>query len=169
MQGVGSVFGTANINITGGVIDGSIYGGSEGDKTYYGQKNKYGQTITHIAEMNGDVNVNISGTAEKWPTIGGNIYGGGKGVASVGGEEYLNIATTGAAGNTSEVTITFDMPEGHPFEGSIYGGGEMGAVDGNTNVIILNGEINGSVFGGGKGEEGHPDKAKVTGNTNVQI
>lgn len=169
MQGVGSIFGTSTINITGGTIMGSVYGGSKGSEKYYGMINVYGQTITHIAEMNGDVNLNISGTAEKWPTIGGNIYGGGKGVASVGGNEYTNIATTGNEDYPSNITITFDMPEGHPFEGNIYGGGEMGTVNGNTNVIILNGEINGSVFGGGKGEEGHPDKAKVTGSTNVQI
>lgn len=169
VQGVGSVFGTSNVNISGGFIGGSVYGGSQGDTKYYGLKNKYGQTITHIAEMNGDVNLNISGTEEKWPTIGGNIYGGGKGVASVGGNEYTNIATTGSEDYPSNITITFDMPKGHPFEGNIYGGGEMGTVNGNTNVIILNGEINGSVFGGGKGEEGHPDKAKVTGSTNVHI
>ena len=183
MQGVGSVFGTSNINISGGTIGGSIYGGSEGHTGYYSQTNKYGQTISHIAEMNGTVNLNITGTDELWPTIGGNIYGGGAGGASTSSMEYLRIATTG---NTdlgddyaSTINITIDLPESHPFLGNVYGGGEMGAVDGSTNITINGGVlgsvddagnvVNGNVFGAGKGEPGHPDKAKLTGETYVHV
>lgn len=179
VQGVGSVFGTANINITGGIIDGSVYGGSQGAANYYGQKNKYNQTINHIAEMNGTVNLRIIGTEEKYPTIGGDIYGGGKGIAygynstTKKNEEYLRIATAGNADlgeqYQTDIRILIDLPESHPFNGNIYGGGQMGAVDGNTRVVIKGGIINGNVFGAGKGEDGHPDKAKVTGNTNVII
>ena len=45
----------------------------------------------------------------------------------------------------------------------------IGAVEGETNVVIKGGIINGKVFGAGQGEDGHPDKAKVTGSTNVSI
>lgn len=174
MQGVGSVFGTSNVNISGGTIMGSVYGGSEGSDKYYGATNKYNQTITHIAEMNGMVNMRITGTDDQYPSIGGNIYGGGAGIASKNAtEEYLRIAT---AGNSdlgeqykTDITIVIDLPESHPFNGNIYGGGQMGAVDGNTKVVIKGGIINGNVFGAGKGEDGHPNKAKVTGNTNVII
>lgn len=173
LQGVGSVFGNSTLNITGGTINGSVYGGSRGHNKYYGITNKYGQTITHIAELNGNVSVNISGTPEKYPTITGDIYGGGAGVESNGGEEYLRIATTG---NTdlgdeykAEITVTIDLPEEYTFTGDIYGGGEMGTVDGNTTVIIKNGTIEGNVFGGGNGELLHPNKAKVNGKTKVQI
>lgn len=177
MQGVGSVFGTANINITGGNISGSVYGGSQGHSQFYNKKNKYGQTITHIAEMNGTVNLRISGTDAIWPTIGGNIYGGGAGVSTSGKQEYLRIATTGNndLGNefktdySSSINVIIDLPKSHPFTGNIYGGGQMGRVDGSTNVIINDGIIKGDIFGGGKGEIGHPDKAKVTGNTNVIV
>lgn len=174
MQGVGSVFGTLNVNVTGGTITGSIYGGSEGDAGYWGKKNNYGQTINHIAEMNGTVNLNITGTEEKYPTIGGNIYGAGQGVASESAtKEYLRIATAGNAelGDQykTNINILIDLPESHPFTGNIYGGGEMGAVDGNTKVVIKHGTIEGDVFGGGKGETGHPNKAKVTGNTNIIV
>lgn len=55
------------------------------------------------------------------------------------------------------------------FTGNIYGGGAKGAVEGNTNVTILGGIIDGNVFGAGQGEEGHPNKAMVTGDTNVTI
>lgn len=174
MQGVGSVFGTSNVNISGGTIMGSVYGGSEGSDKYYGATNKYNQTITHIAEMNGMVNMRITGTDDQYPSIGGNIYGGGAGIASKNAtEEYLRIAT---AGNSdlgeqykTDIRILIDLPENHPFDGNIYGGGQMGSVDGTTTVVIKGGIINGNVFGAGKGEDGHPNKAKVTGNTNVII
>lgn len=177
VQGVGSVFGTSNINISGGNISGSVYGGSQGASNYYGKTNTYGQTITHIAEMNGTVNLRISGTDAIWPTIGGNIYGGGAGVSTSGKQEYLRIATTGNndLGNefktdySSSINVIIDLPKSHPFTGNIYGGGQMGRVDGSTKVIINDGIIKGDIFGGGKGEIGHPDKAKVTGNTNVIV
>lgn len=173
MQGVGSIFGTTNVNISGGTILGSVYGGSQGASGYYGLKNNYGQTIDHIAEMNGTVNLKIYGTETQYPSIAGDIYGGGQGVATQNTEEYLRIAT---AGNIdlgdkykTDVNILIDLPESHPFEGNIYGGGEMGAVDGKTNVVIKSGYFDGNVYGGGKGEEGHANKAKVTGSTNVEI
>lgn len=178
VQGVGSVFGTSNINISGGNISGSVYGGSQGASNYYGKTNTYGQTITHIAEMNGTINLKITGTEDRYPTIGGNIFGGGMGVQSKSAtEEYLRIATAGNAelgGETpdkykTDINVIIDLPKTQPFKGNIYGGGEMGLVDGNTKVIINDGIIKGDIFGGGKGEIGHPDKAKVTGDTNVIV
>ncbi len=170
MQGVGSVFGTSNVNVSGGTINGSVYGGSEGDPGYYGKTNNYGQTIEHIAEMNGTVNINITGASTH---IGGNIYGAGQGIASTSTQEYVDIATAGNADLGEEyktdINVLIDLPDSNPFNGNIYGGGQMGAVDGNTKVVIKSGIINGDVFGGGKGEDGHPNKAKVTGNTNVIV
>ncbi len=89
------------------------------------------------------------------------------------GEEYLRIAT---CGNTelgekykAGVNITIDLPENVPFAGNIYGGGQLGMVEGNTNILIKRGTFTGNIFGGGKGEDNHPDKAKVIGTTNVKI
>lgn len=173
MQGVGSVFGTSNVNITGGTIMGSVYGGSKGSDKYFGMVNAYGQTVTHIAEMNGTINLTITGTEDHYPTINGDIYGAGAGVSSSATQEYLRIAT---AGNTdlgdnykTNINILVDLPDSHPFEGSIYGGGQMGAVDGDIKVKIRGGVIQGNVYGAGNGEDGHPDKAKVTGNPEVLI
>ena len=212
MQGVGSVFGTTNINITGGSIGGSVYGGSKGSEKYFrfsvkgtGNKDKtydtnvYGQVITHIAEMNGTVNLNITGTEDVYPTIYGHIYGAGKGVATqyriatkadvaagvrveegqTYSEEYADIARTGNSSLgeqfKSTININIDLPDSHPFTNNIYGGGEMGKVDGNIYVNIKNGVINGNIFGAGLGEAGHTEtkaietKAMVTGNTYVNM
>ncbi len=191
MQGVGSVFGTTNLNITGGTINGNVYGGSQGHTKYYGAKNQYGQTITHIAETNGTVNLNITGTEAVYPVISGTIYGAGQGIASVQKtatqadvdagkaanvgdtfyEEYRRIAT---AGNTdlgdeykTNINITVDMPEKVTFPNDIYGGGAMGLVDGTTNIVLKRGTFTGSIYGGGYGEKEHLDKALVTGTTNI--
>lgn len=197
MQGIGSVFGTSNINITGGVIDGSVYGGSRGSITYYNiGKNAYGQYINHIAEMNGTVNLRITGDEYNYPTIRGNIYGAGQGLeaaprkatdadveegkaVNVGDtytEEYLRIATTGnkellGENHETNVNILIDLPENAPFDGNIYGGGEFGVVDGNTNITIKRGTFNGNIFGGGKGKnnDDNRNKARVNGSTNVKI
>ena len=182
VQGVGSVFGTSNINIFGGNISGSVYGGSQGSTKFLGVTNQYGQTINHIAEMNGTVNLTISGTEAKYPVIGGSIYGAGQGIPSEGDKDYLRIATTGdydlAGPNATDeqkkkyqanINITIDMPESVEFPNDIYGGGALGLVDGNTNIILQRGTFTGNIYGGGFGEKGHLDKAMVTGNTYIYL
>lgn len=171
MQGVGSVFGISNVNISGGTISGSVYGGSEGNKGYHNKVNKYNQTINHIAEMNGTVNLKVTGTDALYPTIGGNIYGAGMGIETVGAEEYLRIATAGNKDLGDEyktdINITIDMPESIEFPNDIYGGGALGKVDGTTNIVLKQGKFTGNIYGGGYGELNHRDKAMVTGTTNI--
>ncbi len=173
MQGVGSVFGTANININGGTINGNIYGGSRGDSEYYNKNNTYNQLITHIAEMNGTVNLTISGTETQYPTISGTIYGGGQGLESKDKDKqkYTRIATTG---NTelgdaykTNINITIDMPEDIEFHNDIYGGGALGMVDGTTNIVLKRGKFTGNIYGGGYGEKNYPDKAMVNGDITI--
>ncbi|MBQ0019432.1 MAG: hypothetical protein KBT39_02810 [Bacteroidales bacterium] len=53
--------------------------------------------------------------------------------------------------------------------GSVYGGGKMANVFGNTRVHIRNGNIEGNVFGAGQGDAGQPDAALVQGKTTVII
>lgn len=101
--------------------------------------------------------------------ISGGIYGGGAGVAAVGAvgaeTEFLGIAKVYG---TTNVTIDPTDPA-WTYTGDIYGGGALGSVEGNTNVNIKGGIINGNVYGAGQGEDGHPDKASVTGKANVVI
>lgn len=166
-KGAGSLWGNTEINISGGEIRGSVFGGGGGAVDYYnasdiGSRDR-ADWLT-VATVYGNSNVNITGH----PTITGNIFGGGAGVAAEGAvgtdTEFLDIAKV--YGNTN---VIIDADDDWTFTGNIYGGGAMGAVTGNTNVKILGGIINGNVFGGGKGEEGHPDKAKVSGDTNVIV
>lgn len=178
--GAGSFYGDTNINVYGGTISGGVYGGGLGVANYY-EDAAYGgkDGFLRVAQVFGNTHVNIYGG-----TITDGIYGGGKGVGATNKNEYTDIAKV--YGNTN-VTINPqilkdraewadpDVPEftgpdeDWTYTGNIYGGGALGSVEGNTNVTIKGGIINGNVFGAGQGEDGHPDKAKVTGTTNVIV
>lgn len=183
--GAGSHYGNTNINIYGGTINGGVYGGGLGVSSYYedttDDKKKPG--FLTVAQVFGNTNVNIYGGTIEGGENGG-IYGGGKGVGASSKNDYTDIAKVIG---TTNVTIDpktlkdkaewadpnvpeFTGPDNDwTYTGNIYGGGALGAVVGDTNVKILGGIINGNVFGAGQGEEGHPEKAKVTGNTNVTV
>ena len=128
--------GLYDITVEGANITGNVYGGGR------------------LADVTGNTNVNICAkyntTSEKWEsvsyatglagvTIGvdgvkdkdhGNVFGGGKGIAD---NFYCDRAMVGIndAGADKE-----NYPNGYP--------------DGNTSVIIGNGTVNGSVYGGGE-------------------
>lgn len=156
----GTHYGNTYINVYGGTIKGGVYGGGLGTKEYYDKNPK--DALQKVAQVFGDTHVNIYGG-----NIQGNIYGGGYGIQSdeAKGYEYRPIARV--VGSTY-VTIAPTDPN-WTFDHNVYGGGARGMVEGDTHVTILGGIINGSVFGAGEGEVGHPMKAKVTGNTHVTV
>ena len=92
-----------------------------------------------------------------------NVYGGGKGsTASV--NNGLVIANP-------YVHMHPDVANGKMFlvKGNVLGGGELGKVDGSTTVRIENGTVNGSVYGGGKGDQSHEEFGLVAKNTWVDM
>lgn len=184
IEGAGSHWGNTYINIYGGKIAGGVYGGGAGTTRYYNEAKAANKArFLTVASVYGTTNVNIYGG-----DIRDGIFGGGAGVAAEGAvgavTEFLNIAKVyGTTNVTIDPQILKDKAEwADPkvpefagpdndwrYTGNIYGGGAKGSVEGDTNVIIKGGIIDGSVFGAGQGEEGHPDKAKVTGNTTVTV
>lgn len=185
LEHAGSMWGTTNVNIYGGTINGGVYGGGKGATEYYNlaANDADRKRFSTVAAIYGNTYVNVYGG-----TIEGGIYGGGLGMASQAKGtkmmEYLNANNAVVKGNvnvlasefldigkvygTTNVTIDPVDPNWE-YVGNIYGGGALGAVDGVTNVNILGGIIDGDVFGASKGEEGHPNKAKVTGTANVNV
>lgn len=155
---VATVYGNTNVIIYGGTIEGGIYGGGKGLDSQ-----KAGEKVT-ITTTNGTdpVTKDITTVANEFLDI-----------AKVYGTTNVTIdpkTLKDRALWTDSGVPEFSGPnESWTFTGNIYGGGALGAVEGATNVIIKGGIINGNVFGAGKGEEGHPDKAKVTGDTNVTV
>ena len=151
-----------NTNVAGKIEDGintggNVYGGGE------------------ESNVSGDTRVNISGG-----TIAQNVYGGGKGVADEFACTKAMIGINGAGAVNPDPAATKDkgtivnISDG-TVNGNVYGGGEVGRVEWNTQVTI--GEENGTgepvvegyVFGAGKGLKTHGYAALVRGNPTVTI
>ena len=150
-----------NTNVAGKIEDGintggNVYGGGE------------------ESNVSGDTRVNISGG-----TIAQNVFGGGKGVADEFACTKAMIGINGEGANNENPEETKDrgtivnISDG-TVNGNVYGGGEVGRVEWNTQVKIGEdgtGEpvIMGNVFGAGKGLKTHGYAALVRGNPTVTI
>ncbi len=160
---LGAVSGDVILTINGTTTVGkSIYGG--GDES----------------NVSGNTRVNISGG-----TITENVYGGGKGKADeftcakamVGINDAGKCEDPGSEENKDRGTMV-TISNG-TVNGSVYGGGEVGRVEWNTQVKIGVGvgeeegpfapEIKHDVFGGGAGVKTHGYGALVRGNSSVTV
>lgn len=160
----------------GPTVHGNVYGGG------------------NLADVKENTAVNMSAGQ-----VYGNVYGGGKGKADnfkcdkamVGEEKQENACADPASNDNKDkgtiVTIsngtvgTLEGEEGSQTlkegTGNVYGGGEIGRVEWNTQVRIGVGTeggtfapvIYGNVFGAGKGLETHGYSALVRGNSTVTI
>ena len=110
--------------------------------------------------------------------IVGDVFGGGKGSADTFTCEKAMVGKNGDGIANPEGGTTVNIYKGL-VKGNVYGGGEVGRVEKDTNVKIGNGTgtltgtrepvIMGSVFGGGKGDKTHGYSALVRGNPTVTI
>ena len=82
--------------------------------------------------------------------VGGNVFGGGN-----------------AANVTGNATVQMEQVDA-TVEHDVYGGGALANVGGNTVLHILEGNVNGSVYGGGLGQKGGV-AAMVNGTATVNI
>ena len=150
--GASETYGNRIINMTGGTVNYSVFGGSNGytgddDGNYKGTLS--GSTFIYIGgnAMVGDDTL-IANDSELFGASSGNVFGIGNGNAQstqVGSADNSNIIIDGNA------TI----------KQSVYGGGNYGATglvpyqdrngskSSTTNIKILDGTISGSVYGGG--------------------
>ncbi len=134
--------------------------------------------LTSIPDDDNTNNVDESLATVKGAYIVGNVYGGGN-EADVTGNTFVNICAkketdgtyTSVAFVASDVKITSKTVNGEKVGGNVYGGGKGKAdtftcekamigtdgaglnadyTDGNTSVVIGNGTIDGTVYGGGQ-------------------
>ncbi|WP_400256516.1 beta strand repeat-containing protein [Candidatus Methanomassiliicoccus intestinalis] len=174
----GSIGESTEITISGGNINGNVYGGGEngfvGEVTINVSKDMsyitsagnptttycYGLSIQGTDNANGSTKINISsgtiGLSANTAEDHGNVFGGGKGA---------NATVT----HSTDVTVSNNVT----IYGNVYGGGDFGCVgqftgaqgrdaslkDGYTNVKITGGVMN-SVYGGGRGSTEFNDIAK---------
>ncbi len=165
----GSVGGNVDVDISGGTMLGSIYGGgrlasvgtffTNPDDPLYGQLQEDG--TGEGAKTHGHITVNISGgtigntdLAANTPGIehSGNVFGGCMGRLTLLDDVTINpIWPELAQSKTSTVSISGATR----ITRNVYGGGEFGSVRENAAVSISAGTIDGNVFGGGKGSDDH--------------
>ena len=155
-------------NIYGGGMEGDVTGNTEVNIGV--EKNDSGSGYTAATILDGKL------------TITGNVYGGGKGKADnftcdkamVGiNDEGKDVTNPGAAAYKDKGThVTIGAGT---VNGNVYGGGEVGRVEWNTQVTIgvenatSEPVIEGSVFGAGAGVETHGYSALVRGNSSVNV
>ena len=176
-----------NQTVQGANIKSNVYGGG------------------NLADVTGFTQVNIcaketgTGTNKTWTsvpegdkkvTIAGNVYGGGKGVASESGaraffceEAMVGEDNKNSKDNNDDPAYANDGTHvrigNGTVNGSVYGGGEIGRVEFHTEVVVGIGGgtggstkspvITGSVFGAGKGANTHGYSGLVRGDSRVTV
>ena len=157
LETAGEVEGNAYVNVTGGHILTSLYGGNE-------MSSVLGDT--YVTMTGGTVGVPRTVAEITAHPVTCYVFGGGKGEA----RSYLNHDTN--------VQNTFVDISGGWVYGSVFGGAEDGHVIKDATVTISGGKIGtwgtsyveGNVFGGGRGFDGHNMFAGcIEGNVTMNI
>ena len=162
--------------VEGAYITGNVYGGGN-------QADVTGNTVINIAAKYDAQNSKYIPLAEgtSHVVIEGDVFGGGKGIAdsfkcqkAMVGIEDENNGTNDGTGKGTKIY----MGNG-TVQGSVYGGGEVGRVEWNTEVTIgfepAQGQVTsaptvqGNLFGAGKGVNTHGYSALVRGNATVTV
>ena len=157
LDGLGKVNGTATLIINGKSEIGSL-GNAETGNVYGGGEESNVKTGTSVS------------IADR-TKVHGSVYGGGKGKAdNFTCDKAMVGDVDSGSGNTSVIISNGTI------EGNVYGGGQIGRVENNTEVTIgKQGDtnstptINGYVFGAGAGVKTHGYSALVRGNSKVTI
>ena len=188
--GRSSTYGNRIISVTGGSVNYSILGGSNGNisNTTDGDGTLYGSSFIYVG---GDAVIGdntLASNADMYGVKPGNVFGNGNGKSGYLGigsndNSYIvinenctirdsvygggNYGMTGVSSGNSTAESKITVLNGR-INGDIYGGGNQNKVDDSstaTNVIInmSGGIVSGSIYGGAN------TSGVVTGNTNVNV
>lgn len=175
----GRVKGNATVAVSNGTIQRNVYGGGELGHVGTFTETADGRFIKKKDQNGADMNTGLCTVSITDGKIGpdnnsdqeiGNVFGAGKGKDDTFKcEKAMTMETSVSIG-------------GGTVNGNVYGGGEVGRVEYDTKVIIgrksnetTEGsgtgtpQINGSVFGAGRGVVTHGYSALVRGNTRVDV
>ncbi len=132
-----SAWGSKRIVVTGGKIRSWIAGGANGTNTTSGDSRTRGGSYIYVG---GNAIVGGPDALRRNGTYGGQIFGAGRG------------NTNQAASMDSSFVVIADnaqiLSKAGESSGNVYGGGNIGYIVHKTNIYILGGTIEGSVFGG---------------------
>ena len=190
------VYGTTTVNVSGGQIDGSVYGGGESVpklRQYSAFTEAIQAAPTDVAAVYGTTTVNVSGGQ-----INGSVYGAGKGISdsqfhndgtssvynsqnytfNSAGELY-GLEWMGSASSISYYDLDVDYTDyAKVTVSSTVNVSESASISGNvygggafgtsqaSSVSVSGGAVSESVYGGGLGEE---NIASVAGATSTEM
>ena len=161
----GNVCGNITVNISGGTMLGSIYGGGRLGSVGYDLCNTNEECYGVMTDNTnrGKVTVNITGgtigndVSTDYSRVhprGGNVFGGPMGRLIKLNDEYI-LPLWSKLGSARQTTVNIS---GGTIKSNVYGGSELGSVTGNTYVNIygsavigVSGRNHGNVYGGGYG------------------
>ena len=180
----GNVGGDVEVNINGGTMLGSVYGGGRLASVGYGlylvdeevdNEKPYGVMREDGKDDNGNsvggftrghVKVNVSGgiigndvESTDTHTKGGNVFGGSMGRLTLLNGDINPIWPKLAKVKSTEVKISGDAV----IKNNVYGGGELGTVHTTSKVTVEGGTVNGDLFGGGYGSDDYTTKTTYGG------
>ena len=147
------------LQITGGTINNSVFGGSNG--YMYGTGNATGTNARGILNgdtylyIGGNTTIGVSGSTERYDAEIGSVFGIGNGKS---GYDYIGTA------NNSYIIIDGDAK----ILNNVYAGGNYGTVGYNStsdvlsSIKVIGGTINGSVFGAGNNNGAGTSSVDIT-------
>ena len=133
--GVSTTYGDRYISVTGGNIGYSISGGSNGVAAT--------DEADQSGRLGGNSYVHVGGEAHIGTVGSGSLYGVTYGSVLGAGNGNIDYQTSGRV-NTSHVYISGDAV----IESDVFGGGNYGPVQVDSNITIDGGSIKGNVYGG---------------------
>lgn len=176
--GTTATYGNRIVSVTGGTVNYSVFGGSNGSTGNEGDGTLNGTPYIYIGGTAtiGDKNL-ISNNTTLFGAESGSVFGignGRSGYSTIGSCDNAIIIINDKAtinnnvyggGNLGKVNKNTNVNTNNiTVEDSIYGGGNAAVVGENTNIHISNTNVNDSVYAGGNGV-----LAVVNGNTNLDI
>lgn len=184
-------YGNRIIQMTGGLVNYSVFGGSNGIEGSGSEGTIRGNSYVYVGGNGivGDENLVNNNTIESESNVeAGSIFGIGNGntasdsIGSVDNSTIIidesalirrnvygggNYGATGVSSNDNTTTTDIYMLNG-TVDGSIYGGGNnngsgSSSINSTINIIMKDGVVNGSIYGGSR------NKGTVYGSTNISV
>lgn len=186
--GTSATYGNRILQLTGGQVNYSVFGGSNGYNGDEGEGTLRGSSLVYVGGTSVIGDEDLIADGKMWGAEAGSVFGNGNGKSgseTIGSNDNSNVIIDEGAtvnnnvyggGNfsavgvskTSGTTTTNIWMHGGTVKGSIYGGGNnngSGSSDiGSTvNIEMTGGIVNGAVYGGSN------EKGTIYGDVNVSI
>ncbi len=162
--GDAATYGNRIISVTGGTVNYSVFGGSNGYQSADGRGTLNGSTYVYIG------GVATIGSDDNMEAENASMYGAAPGCVFGIGNGRSGYDSIGSCDNSNIV-----INDGAKIQGNVYGGGNYGATgvssssnSSTTNIKMVNGTVSGSIYGGGNNNGSGSSSKTSTVNVTVE-